>query len=429
MLCVYGAFAVLWCWGPRILYFEILRFLGFEPFRFPFLDIHAVLAAAECHQQGIDVYLSNPCDAIGRPHVYSPLWLVVTPAFLGTKATLWLGLLLDLLFILSLVAVLQPRSSREMLVYSLAALSPMTVYALERANNDVVVFLVILCGGVLFMRTRPRRLWSYALFFIAGVLKYYPLILLGLLARERRRVALGLVIAVSVTLLCFGVYFHTELSKALANIPVPSYFSDSFSAGNLPFGFGAVLGDGFSRVAIDISLLSAFVTVAAARALRTLRLIDREELDWNAKEMQWLAIGSILLTACFFTGQNITYRGIYFLLVIPGFAYLHRSARETEIRSLWAPMIAAAIFLMWEEFFRRALHAIVAPIQSQRLGLPEVYFWIGRELVWWWLVAGLAAIILSYVRQLPLLQDSLALIFGWARSENRANGTSQQQRL
>ena len=427
MLCVYGALAMLWHWGPRSLYFDILRFVGIEPFRFPFLDIHAVLAAAECQRQGVDAYLSNPCDAIGRPHVYSPLWLLVTPAFLGTRATLWVGLSLDLLFILSLAAVLRPCGSRDILVYGLAALSPMTAFALERANNDLVVFLLILCGGMLFMSSRPHRLCSYPLFLAAGLLKYYPLVLLVLLARECRRAAVAVVIAIGVTLISFGVHLGPKLGRALANIPAASYFTDSFSAENLPFGFGEALGDGFSRIVIGVSLLGALLAVAATRTLRTVRLLDWEELDWNGKEMQWLAIGGILLTACFFAGQNINYRGIYFLLVVPGLVHLHRSAREAAIRQFWAQMIAAALFLMWEEFFRRALHAIVAPISSEGLSSPEVYFWIGRELVWWWLVAGLAAIVLSYLRRLPLVQDSIApFCRSRALSENRGNVDPQR---
>src|SRR5579864_490329 len=78
-LLVFAALAMLWRWGPHPLYFNILKQFGFEPFRFPFLDIHAILAAAQCQRLGIDVYLSNPCDALGRVHVYSPLWLTLVP--------------------------------------------------------------------------------------------------------------------------------------------------------------------------------------------------------------------------------------------------------------------------------------------------------------------------------------------------------------
>ena len=407
MVCAYGALAMLWQWGPRPLYFGLLNLVGFEPFRFPFLDIHAVLAAVECQKLGVDVYLSNPCDAINRPHVYSPLWLAVTPSLLGTKVTLWAGLGLDLLFILSLMSVLRPRTSREIWIYGLAVLSPMTVYALERANNDLVVFVLILSAGMLFMVSRPYRLCSYALFLVAGLLKYYPLALLVLLARECRRVAVAVVIATVIILISFSVYFRPELGRALANIPAQSYFADSFSAENLPFGFGEILGDGFSRTVIDVSLLVALLAIAAARTVRTIRLLDREKLDWNTKEMPWFAIGGILITACFVAGQNVDYRGIYFLLVVPGLIYMCRSATEAAVRLLCAQMIVAVLFVMWEEFFRHALHMIAGPILNEGLSRPEVFFWIGRELVWWWLVAGLAAIVLSYVRQLPLAQDSV----------------------
>ena len=43
MLVLFGALALLWEGGPHQLYFDALRLLGVEPFRFPFLDIHAVL--------------------------------------------------------------------------------------------------------------------------------------------------------------------------------------------------------------------------------------------------------------------------------------------------------------------------------------------------------------------------------------------------
>ena len=407
MLCAYGAMAMLWHWGPRSLYLDILSFIGLEPFRFPFLDIHAVLAAAECQRQGMDVYVSNPCDTIGRPHVYSPLWLAVIPALLSTKATSWVGLTLDLLFILSLVSVLRPRTSRETWIYGLAVLSPTTVYAVERANNDLIVFLLILSGGMLLTVRQPFRLCAYALFLVSGLLKYYPLVLLVLLIRERRRAAVALLIVLGIFLIFFGMYFRLELARALANIPAQSYFSDSFSAQNLPFGVGEILGSGVSPTLIATLLLGTLLAMAAAKTRRTVRLLVRHRLDCDGTQMQLLAIGGILLGACFFAGQNINYRGIYFLLVIPGLVALQRSARKTALAQFYAQMIAAALFLMWEEFFRRALHAIATLVPNRGLIYAEVCFWIGREFVWWWLVAGLAAIVLIYLQQLPLPNDSI----------------------
>src|SRR5271167_4011360 len=180
-LCLFGALALLWYCGPHTLYFGALKLFGFEPFRFPFLDIHAVLAAVQCQRAGIDVYLYNPCDELGRLHVYSPLWLLLTPSFLDTTATTAVGLALDLMFILSLAIAIRPVSWGETLIVGLVALSPMTVYALERANCDLVVFLLILAGIVLDAAPRRWRLGCYAFYLTAGLLKYYPLVLLILL--------------------------------------------------------------------------------------------------------------------------------------------------------------------------------------------------------------------------------------------------------
>ena len=398
MLCAYGVMAALWSWGPRSLYFEILSFIGLEPFRFPFLDIHAVLAAAECQQQGMDVYLPNPCDAIGRPHVYSPLWLALAPAFAGTTATSWVGLSLDLLFILSLASVLRPHTSREIWIYVLAALSPTTVYAMERANNDLVVFLLILSGGILLTVRQPYRLCSYGLFLASGLLKYYPLALLVLLIREGRRTAIAVLIPTGTSLLAFGVYFRHELAKALANIPAQSYFADSFSAQNLPLGVKEILGSSSSLIAI--SLLGALFAIAAVVTLRTIRLMLTEKFDRDATEIRLLVIGSILLGACFFAGQNINYRGVYFLLVIPGLVKLHRSASKIRLRKFYAQMTAGALFLMWEEFFRHPLHMIATQAPNRGLVYAELIFWLGREFVWWWVIAGLGAIVLTYLWRL-----------------------------
>src|SRR5260370_33569687 len=59
---------------PRA-YYRVLAFLGIFPFRYPFLDLQFLLASVDCWQHGIDVYVNDPCDRLGRPLGCSPLWL------------------------------------------------------------------------------------------------------------------------------------------------------------------------------------------------------------------------------------------------------------------------------------------------------------------------------------------------------------------
>jgi len=410
-LVLFGALAALWHWGPHSIYFSALDLFAFFPFRFPFLDIQYVLASAECWRHGLDVYLWNPCDALGRPLAYSPLWLRVTPGFLKTSATTAIGLGLGLLFIASLAAVCRPSIRREALIMGLTALSPMTVFALERANADVAIFLLVLAGCALERARNPWRFGGYALYFFAGLLKFYPLVLLALIARERRRDALALAAIAGSILLLLVVCNRPELAKALANLPTPSYFTDSFAAVNLPFGLTQILNGVPFRPFIGVLLLATLVALAAARTRRILSLLDHAPLDWSPFEAQCLIVGALALVGCFFAGQNFNYRGVYFVLVMPGLLLLRGSARQTEAQQLLAQMIAAVLFVVWEPLWLEVVHraALALPGNAPRL-FVETLFWLGRELVWWWLITGLAAIVLCHLRQLPLIVATGAIL-------------------
>ena len=137
-----------------------------------------------------------------------------------------MGAGLGLLFLLSLAAVLRPRNPKELLILGSAAVSPMSLYALERANNDLVIFLLVISGAMLLTFPRPYRLFSYGLFVAAGLLKYYPLALLVLVAREERRDGLVIAAAVILAPVFFAVAFYPELSLAVASIPAGASYND-----------------------------------------------------------------------------------------------------------------------------------------------------------------------------------------------------------
>ena len=156
---------------------------------------------------------------------------------------------------MSLAALCRPVSRREVLLMALVAISPMTVYALERANNDLVVFLLTVVSVALIRKRRAARWSGYALFLFAGLLKYYPLVLLAMIAREQRRDAIGFAAIAFTILAVLTIGNHAEIAAALAIIPKPSYFADSFAAANLAFGLGEILALPFAR-GIAASLLS-----------------------------------------------------------------------------------------------------------------------------------------------------------------------------
>jgi hypothetical protein len=409
-----GAFAImalLWALGWQSVGMALLRGLGVEPGIIPFLDAHAVLAAAECQRRGIDVYLTNPCDVLGRPHVYSPLWLTLVPVGVTATATAWVGAVLDVLFILGLAALIQGRGKGETAVMMVAVFSPMTVYALERANNDLVVFLLVLVAGLLLERSRPSRLCAYAVLLGAALLKYYPVVLLALIARERRRDALIAAAGAVTTAVVFVAAYHDVIGPALSNTAKIasglSYYTDSFSSRNLPFGLATGLARLHVVALIAIVLFAVLTAFAVARVRRTVVLFDSAGIDWSTSEMRFAAIGGLLVTTCFFTAQNVGYRGIFLLFVLPGLVQSRRVVDSVAARRFLTCMVGALLFLMWGECFRRGL---LGAFHETPGGRVAMVFWVVRELVWWWLIAALAALVACYFARLPLLADGAAML-------------------
>lgn len=404
-LLLFGGFALLWASGEHGVYFRLLRFLAADPFRFPFVDTHAVLSAAECHRRGIDVYVYNPCDVLLRPHAFTPLWLSIVPGFLGTADTTAVGSVLDVLFLLSLAVLFRPRARGEVLICGLAVFSTAVLYAVERGNNDIVVYLLILASLALLKRGQSHRFFAYSLFLFAGLLKYYPLVLLALALRERGR-ALAIVVAGALlALTAFLLFYNRAVLEALANIPAGSYFQVTFWALNLPLGLAAAAGlSGAARGGVGLLLLLALVAGLLLTARRNCRRLAAAPIDWREPEMACLVAACLVVPFCFFAGQSNLYRGIFLLLAVPGLLRL-QGAAESAARVWLQRLTAALILALWGGFVQHALQ-FAAPGSSlfPAAIVAQCIFWLAYQLLWWWLVAGLVSLAFLWSQTLPPLQ-------------------------
>ena len=411
-LLVFAGFAALWFAGCDSIYFGLLRAFGVHPYSFPFVDAHAILSAAECRRYGVDVYAANPCDALGRPHVYSPLWLSIVPSWLGTADLNAVGLVLDLAFIAVLGIVFRPCSAREAALCGFAVFSPVVVFALERANNDLLVCLAAIAIAALWGRAPRARLAAYALCVAAALLKYYPIVLLAAAARERLRRAALVAASAAAVLLLFGWHYRAEIGLALANIPKWSPFDDGFSALNLPYGTSALVegGAGWHRNPLAMTLMAGLITACLLLVRPTIAGLAELPIAWAAWEMRCLAVAAIVLPACFFAGQNIAYRGVYLLLLVPGLRQLRAAAPTAAARRSLGLMLGAVYFALWQACLLNLVDMVLAPVNEPAAIAVWVALWLVRELVWWGLIAGLIALAVLCLRGLPLFADLAALL-------------------
>ena len=128
-------------------YYAVLDAQGIPPVSRPFSDLGAVLNAVRCAHEGVNVYRPSACMQ-GGVYNYSPLVLKLTFLQIGAHHLLMSGILLDVVFLMSLSSLPAPYSVPELLLRTIAAISSATIFALKRANFDVVIFLVIMLGNV-----------------------------------------------------------------------------------------------------------------------------------------------------------------------------------------------------------------------------------------------------------------------------------------
>lgn len=271
------------------------------------------------------------------------------------------------------------------------------------------MFLLVLAAGWFYRRGGGAHVVAYGAFLLGAVLKFYPLVLMLMAVRERRKPFLALALLSTVIMAAFFVGYATELRLAISHIPTGDWFTEQFSAQNVPFGLIEVypaLAAAVPRFAgILMGVLVALSLVIAAFLARGfLRATAAEE--WSSPEATYLVMGSALLAGCFFAGPNVDYRGIYFLLVLPGMVELAR--RHVSLRPVMTITIAGILFTMWSAWLRK----IISTVFHWHVGegaepFPNslVLFWIGREIVWWWIVSVLVSLVLVFVLRSPLMRD------------------------
>jgi len=171
-----------------------------------FIDLIAILAAGEAAQQGWDVYASNPLDPLGRPHVYGPWWLVTGMVGLLRVDAWWLGLLLAVIFVATAVKVLAPRNLRTTFIAILLLVSQPVLLAIERGNNDLIIFLLLTAAVWLVTRISwVSSLLAAALVILAAALKLYPVAALPALAARATTRGRMLLLVVGTGLVCGGI--------------------------------------------------------------------------------------------------------------------------------------------------------------------------------------------------------------------------------
>ena len=344
-----------------------------------------------------------------RGYNYSPFWMTIDWVPLGRADRVAAGVTLGVAFMVSLTALPPPLARTETALRFAAALSTMVVFAIERANPDLAIFILVILMLSLLRRSLIARVLGYCIVFLLGVIKYYPFILLGLLAQERFRVGIPIVLASVVGLVLFWDIYAAQILEGLPNIAHGSPFGDMFGAKNFPIGMALIVQHitGSWRVAAGAAVVTIILLVAVIcwEMVVFLPQINIAAALHRLDKSRRLALltGALLLSGCFFAGQSVGYRGIFLLLVLPGLFALGRDCAAGPMASIARSAALSIPFLMWTEAIRTWVHIIATeefppPRVIMAFGQPlDFLAWCGREIVWWLLVVFMVIIILGFL--------------------------------
>lgn len=371
-LFVAGAFAVLAFFGLDP---GLFRAIGVNHYGVWFLDIFAILASNDALARGFDPYLPNPLDYFHRPHGYSHWWLELGRLGLRRGDYLWLGFVIVAVFFIAVIARLRLRQPGE-LVWTLAIFcAPPILLAVDRANNDLIIFVVLAPVVPLLLAERPAvRLWAIPLIAVASLLKAYPLVAgLVLLAGVRPRDVRWQVLAAALVYAAMAWDLVVDLPRYRALLPAP--------VGLMTLG-GLNLFLALGAQAVAAKLLA----LAAAAVVVILFLHSQIFAGWNvapADRGEWLGfvLGAALLAGCFLAGSSFAYRWVFALWLAPMLWRLPRDlAAPAPVRRLAALTAGLLLFVVWSDGLASAVLGCMPPDAVARWA--ERFFFAEQPVEW-----------------------------------------------
>ncbi len=323
-------------WMTGAIWPQLLVTLGIYDYGRSYLDSYAILAALDAVRAGADPHVANSLDVLRRPHVYSDWWLSLRWLGLTREHNFLVGTAWAGAFALTACLTTRPRTVCEALWLAALLVSPPIMLVVNRANNDLVIFVLLAgCSLVATATFWWRTVAAVVCLGLATGLKYFPApaALAFLWVRPVRRAPAALLAAlIVVALVLAAVWTQVDRSR--------------FTIGSGIYTMGAPLwwrdlGWTDKASALPSLLLLVIPALVLAGSGLTAGLATRGE----PRERLLAALGAIVLLTCFLAGVNYAYRWIFVLW--PAF-WLWRQAVGMSLPrpQRWVARLACALVLI-----------------------------------------------------------------------------------
>lgn len=263
-----------------------------------FADMRTVQGALLSLSEGLDPQLNNPGDPWNRTMNYPSIWISISEILNLQNEPNFL-IFLSLMVMLFLGCCYHLVRQNPSLILIMLYFSGSTLLAVERGNNDIVIF------SILYIAAMSGSAFHVIGMFFAVLLKIFPILAIPAFVHSFKK--LGIMIAVSIVALLILI---PEMQKITSGTPTSaglSYGSASISAAFKQFDL--------IIPSIYISILVLFFSLI----FEQIKIIKQRivAIDVTYREKQMFLIGSCIYIGTFIISSNWDYRLIFLLLCVP----------------------------------------------------------------------------------------------------------------
>jgi hypothetical protein len=280
-----------------------------------FYDGRVILYALEQVRQGRDPYEASGRSASGYLFNYPSIWLWLAGSGLAVEHVRVCALVLAAAYLTGLIVLLRPDGAVAAAVTVACMLGLPSLGVMANANNEMVIFLLVVAAGELWRHPRVGWLAGVAV-VVAAMLKLYPWAALAAFVTDRKR-GIWMTIAGLSFLGVWWVLHAEELRAVMANTPRPHVYA--FGSQVLVMRLQASIG---SAAWLDVlPMLSSVLLVGmlAGVGIQGWRHSSKDTVHDGplGRERLLFRMGAAMHLFYFFIGSNWLHREIMWTLLLP----------------------------------------------------------------------------------------------------------------
>ena len=256
---------------------------------------------------------------------------------------------LIIFFILIVFNLIEQKNNKDLILSFILLFNPSTLLLIERANTDILFFLIIfiICYSKI-------AILNFALISFSFLAKYYPITFFVnfFLENKSRKITISLTLFLSCLILCL-VYIFFNFSE-FKNFLENSGYSKSgyhylFSVKTIPKVIKYILDLNYIFLLVIFYSLFIFISVKIYKYLKSNDFFDK--LDLYRKEDRLFTVGINTLLLCFLLFSNWYYREVFLIFSIPLIVLLKNKYNYNFVSWFYNFLILRYIFLFLYSYF------------------------------------------------------------------------------